>query len=490
VSHAARLGLALALFAAVATANSGGYRYGVSDQAFYIPAIALSADPSLFPRDRAVFEPQMRFWLGDEILGAVVRTTGVDLPILFGLLQIATLATIALGALALVRGLGGDWWAIAMTLVLLTLRHRIAKTGANSLEGYFHPRMLAFGLGLFALASVVRGRSGRAALWTTASALVHTSTAVWFAGVVLVAQLWTTRRPARALAGLAALGVVAVGAWFVASRAAFDPMNPTWLGVLESRDYLFSLDWPAYAWITNLATATVVIVLHRARVRSGAAVPHEAALVAGLVALVVGFVATLPPNALAVPFFVQLQANRVFWVVDAVAVAMLALWLVDVSKRAGSRRLASVVALLALVAISRGWYVLAVETRRPLVQASLDDDAWRDVTRWLSTQPTNWHVLADPNHAVLFGSSIRVAAKRDTLVELGKDPAMAMYDEALARRTVERSAVLEGFDALTLERLRDLDARFELDVFLDTTSRSFPLPVLYRNQAFVVYDLR
>jgi hypothetical protein len=37
-------------------------------------------------------------------------------------------------------------------LAALTLRHAIAETGTNTLEGYLHPRQLAFAFG-------VRGRS-------------------------------------------------------------------------------------------------------------------------------------------------------------------------------------------------------------------------------------------------------------------------------------------------------------------------------------------
>ena len=32
------------LFAVLATANSGGYRYGISDQAFYVPAVVRAGD--------------------------------------------------------------------------------------------------------------------------------------------------------------------------------------------------------------------------------------------------------------------------------------------------------------------------------------------------------------------------------------------------------------------------------------------------------------
>jgi len=50
-------------------------------------------------------------------------------------------------------------WTITTVVTAMTLRHAIAKTGANTLEGYFHPRMAAFALGLFAVASVLERRA-------------------------------------------------------------------------------------------------------------------------------------------------------------------------------------------------------------------------------------------------------------------------------------------------------------------------------------------
>ena len=143
MSRSLLLAGALLLFALVATANSGGYRYGVSDQAFYVPAIALDNHPDLFPRDRAVLGPQLRLWPGGRALAAITRWTGDDLPHVFAIFYVVTLVALGFAALALARSLGLSAWAASAFLVLLSLRHRIAKTGANSLEGYAHPRMLA-----------------------------------------------------------------------------------------------------------------------------------------------------------------------------------------------------------------------------------------------------------------------------------------------------------------------------------------------------------
>ena len=37
-------------FVGLAIANAAGYRFGVSDQAFYLPSILRAADPTLFTR--------------------------------------------------------------------------------------------------------------------------------------------------------------------------------------------------------------------------------------------------------------------------------------------------------------------------------------------------------------------------------------------------------------------------------------------------------
>lgn len=490
MTRAAWLAIGVGVFLVVGTANAGGYRFGVSDQAFYVPAISLRADDTLFPRDRGVFEPQMRLWLGDEILGAVVRVSGIDLPALFALLYVLTMIGLAIGAVYLARSLGMDWWTIAVCLILLTLRHRIARTGANSLEGYMHPRMLAFACGLVALACTTRLRHAAAILWTAAAALVHTSTAIWFAGAVATAALWPHLQRPKTRWTIAAMTPVAIAGLVVATRH-LPVMDAEWLAVLGDRDYLFSAEWPLYAWISNLAYPAAIIAIYRRRVRIGAAVAGESSLVAGLVALVVTFLVTIPLTEMHIAFFVQAQANRVFWPIGAVATIYVSWWVMaDLARRWPVRARQGLVTLLTLLAIGRGIYVL-YETRRPLVQFSAATDEWMQAMRWLRTQPASWHVLADPGHAWKYGTSVRVAALRDTPLEAGKDPAMALYDRDLAIRVADRARALSGFDAwTTVEDVRRVSSRYDLDVFVDQTDRSFELPILFRNDTFVVYDLR
>lgn len=475
----------LILFALAATANSAGYRFGGSDQAFYIPSIAMANDAALFPRDRTLFGPQERMWPGRHLFAAAARVAGM--PPAFAALYVLTLVVLFLAALGLARGLGFGPWAIAAYLSLLTLRHQIARTGTNSLEGYMHPRMLAFALGLGAFAFFVRERRVAAALILAAAVLVHPTTAVWFGAALAVAVVATLEGRARlaVLAGLA--GIVALGALLM--KPSFAIIDADWRAAIGDRDYLFPAAWPRSTWLLNLAYPVVIAVIYRRRRIAGRATPAETGLVIGLVALAAGFLVSVPLSAAGVAAIVQLQVPRVFWVLDAVTCAYVAWWLVDdVAARGATLRVAIVAVLIALSA-ARGIYVLRVETRRPLARFDLTPGDWTDAMRWLRMQPSGWHVLADPGHVWKYGSSVRVAAWRDVWLEGGKDPAISLYDRAAAMRVAERQEDA-GDPPLAPDRIARLDEKYGFDVYVAEAPVALDRPVLYRNRSFVIYDLR
>jgi hypothetical protein len=486
VIRLAGLVAAAAAFVILATANSGGYRYGASDQAFYGPAIALRLDPSLFPRDRALFAPQLRAWVGGDLFAWMTRATGADLSTVFAATYLVTLLTLASGAVWFARGLGGSWWTAGTLLLLLSLRHQITRTGANSLEGYMHPRVLAYAIGVTALGCALRRKYGWAGAATMGAAIIHPTTALWFAVVVAVAFLSTTIGGRAGRATLATLVPIA----FAAPFQPLDRMDPVWLAVLGEKSYLFPSGWPATVWAVNLAYPVVVVLIYRQRRAHGVEVPGERALVHGLLALVALFLLSVPFSAARIALAVQLQIARVFWVLDFAAMAYVAWWLCSLRLMQSRRGRITFLLLLGAASAARGTYVLAVETDRPLARLTLPPTDWTDAMRWLAAQPSSVHVLADPGHAWKYGVGVRQAASRDTFLETVKDSAMAMYDRQVAMRVAERTAITARFDEMTAEEVRALDARFEFDLFVVDAARTFPFPVAYRNARFVIYDLR
>jgi hypothetical protein len=473
------------LFLVVATANAGGYRYGISDQAFYMPAIAKSLDPALFPRDSPVLDAQKRLWLGDDIAALVAHGRPVDLEAAAAVLYVAGLLLLAGAVAYFLRGLGASWLAVSAGLVVATLRHHIAKTGGNTLEGYFHPRMIAYAVGIFALGLALRKRYLAAFAVVGAAMCVHTTAGLWFGSVVIAAVAWNAgRRWIWVVA--AAIAIVSIG------LAGWGPrMDGTWLAAVAEKDYLFPSAWPLHAWLLNLAYPIVLVLLYRRRLALGRTVRGEQALVVGLLVLVAGFLVSVPLSAATIALAVQLQITRVFWVIDAVVMLYLSAWLLDdVTVRAGVRWRAVALSVLCAFALARGYYVLRVEASRPLVAWRLPADDWNDTMTWLKRQPGQLNVLADPGHAWLYGSSVRLAASRDTVLEQIKDTALAMYDRDVAARVHERVEALSGFAGFSTPQLRDVGARFQADVVVVERTRLLDLPALYENARFRVYDLR
>jgi hypothetical protein len=96
-------------------------------------------------------------------------------------------------------------------------------------------------------------------------------------------------------------------------------------------------------------------------------------------------------------------------------------------------------------------------------------------------------VLADPGHAWKYGTSVRVSAERDVLVEEVKDSAIAIYSRDVALRYTERMQAVGDFRQLTAARAFQLAVRYNLDYVV--TEADLSLSVLYRNKRFKVYSV-
>jgi len=485
-----RLAAGLTLFVVLCTLNSAGYRYGASDQAFYTPAVIRALHPDFYPHDAALIDAQARLTAVDEAAAALVGVSGLSLPVCFALLYAGGLVLFALGVAAVSRSLVLSGLTTVTILAALTLRHAIAETGTNTLEGYFHPRQLAFAFGLWAVAGFLRGRALLVIVPLAVAGLVHPTTALWFIIWLAVATVVSDRRlvvPAAAtlvLGGLTAVWVLTRGP--LAGR--LGTMDAEWLATLSSKTYLFPLDWRWSVWLINLLSPALIVAFYLRRRAEGRLVPRETGVAAGSLALLVVFLASLPFNAAHVQLAIQLQPARVFWMMDFLATVYL-VWALVESGRASRRRAVIVAAMIGLMSIGRGLYIAFVEfPTRPMFAIGLPDGDWGRVMAWARQSAVSSHWLAHPGHAFLYGTSLRVAGQRDVFVEVSKDQAIGMYDRPTAMRTRDRLAEIGDFHALTAARVRALAAAYELD-YLVTTER-LDLPVAFVSGALTVYALR
>jgi hypothetical protein len=470
------------VFVLLATANGAGYRYGVSDQAFYIPVVTRALEPAAFPRDAALIDAQGRLMLADELLALIVRTSGLSLEVLFFAAYLLSLALMWSGLAAIGTRVYTSTWGTLALGAAFTLRHRISRTSANSFEPYFHPRMLAFAICLFAVAALLRRRFGVAIVLVGISAVVHVTTALWFSLLIGVAMAVLDVRFRRLAFVGAGVGVLLAG-WLFTAGPLRTHMDDVWLQAVASKDSLFATDWPVWAWVANLALLGLLWWAHTRRRARGDATSEDTGLVWGATALVAFFLITLPMVHAHVAFLVQLQISRVFWLVDAVAT----IYLLSLVRSERAMRLTA--AVLIAVAIARGGYVMLVErSDRGLFALHLPESPWMDAMRWLAAAPLDTHVLADPGHSWKYGTSVRVAARRDVVLEEVKDSAIAIYSRDVAVRVVERGAAVGDFAALTAERARQLAAQYDVNYLV--TEAELPLPIAYRNDRFRIYALK
>ena len=344
----------------------------------------------------------------------MVRTTGGRLEWVFLGAYLLSLVLV-LGGLVAHRPArstptaGRRWRCVAA----FTLRHRITRTSANSLEPYFHPRMLAFGLGLLALAAFVRRRHCWPWRSSVAAAAVHVTTGLWFAVLVGVAH----RRPGPALAARSAcrrrVAGVAVAGWALlrgpAARAARTSWTPCgcrpWPARTRSSPRVAAVGlggqprhcWACCGWRTGGAPPAAA---RRRRTRRSCGAPRRSSAL---------FLITLPAVAARVAFPVQLQIPRVFWLVDVVAT-------VYAGRRggrlaaAGAARAAALAMCLAAVAAGRGVYIMFVE--RPERPLFADPAAGRRLARgdaWLAHQPPGHPRARRSGPRLEYGTSVRVA---------------------------------------------------------------------------------
>ena len=482
--------------------NVGGYRYGVSDQAFYLPVMLQELQPDLFPLDTVLLDAQNRFLAFDDLFGWILRLSGFSLPFAFLFVYLGGLSVLYASAARMATALYSSYWAVIAFLTALAIKHRIADTAVNTLEPYLHPRLLAFAVGLSATATFLHGRSWTALLIAALALLFHPTTGLWFVILLLVAVMASdrdARHPIIALCGIIAL--ISIGVLTSTLRSQLVIMDADWSAVLQSKDYLLATNWPLSTWFLNLGLAALIFGIYDHRRTHSLTSGRESGLIAGCFALLILFLVSVPLAHAGIAFVIQLQLNRVFWVLDVVALWYV-IWFLTESPWSTQSLFSSfknrwrrihishaAVVLLLISAIARGSYVSFVErSQHPLVEIDLPTTEWTEVMRWAREQPIDTHFLADPGHAWRYGSSLRTAGHRDVYLEEVKDIGIAIYSKAIAERIARRIGDLGNFDTLDASRALWLARRYRLDYLI--TEHSLDLPPAYEHGRFTVYKLQ
>ena len=97
------------------------------------------------------------------------------------------------------------------------------------------------------------------------------------------------------------------------------------------------------------------------------------------------------------------------------------------------------------------------------------------------------HFLLHPEHVYRYGSSFRVVAQRDVLLEVVKDRAMAMYSREAAIRLEERLKAAGDVAVIDEGRIEVLANRYDLDYMV--TERELDLRLVHQEGVLRLYRL-
>jgi hypothetical protein len=177
-----------------------------------------------------------------------------------------------------------------------------------------------------------------------------------------------------------------------------------------------------------------------------------------------------------------------FWMMDFMATIYL-VWALAEGTSPSVRRARLVALILLSLSAVRGVYLKVVEfPERAIARFDIREDDWGRAMAWARETDTRSGWLADPGHAVLYGTSVRVAAGRDVLVEAVKDAAIGMYDRRVAIRTRDRIAAVGDFGALTADRAREIGSTYDLDYLIAEQELDLPWPFRVGSSGYIACD--
>ena len=377
--------------------------------------------------------------LGDEVLAAAVarhrhcRSTSCSSPATCCRSLLVWAALVLIG-----RSTYRTPWLTVALAAAFTLRHRDPAAPAPTRSSRTSTRACwRSASARWRIAALLRRRYWTAVALVGVGAVVHVTTALWFAVLIGVA-LGDPRS-----AGCAASPLVA--------RQRPRPRSLAW--ALVAGPLTASLTRHGRAWLEAVAartrcsprmagcgrgrrTSALLAVLwwaHRRRQARGVADRRGCRqLVWGATALVAVFLVTLPASSRDVALPVQLQISRVFWLVDFVALVYVDR-AASAATRGNDRR--------------RGcscwspprWPRRVRHDRRTSGAGAVRDSPAghrRGKTRWRGSrhQPIDTHVLADPGHAWQYGTSVQGLGGTRCPARRVKDSALAIYSRDVAVR--------------------------------------------------------
>ncbi|MGB6689641.1 MAG: hypothetical protein WBE76_17535 [Terracidiphilus sp.] len=434
-----------------------GYHPGLEDDGVYLSAVKSDLNPALYPHDSQFFRVQLEATVFDRCVAGFVRVTHVPVASAELIWQFASIVLIVFACWSIARRLFDDkraqWAGVALVAAMLTLP--VAGTALNLADQHLHPRNLATGLILAAVAQILAGRRRQAAVLLLLAFVLHPIMAAlgisycFFLTVAIWEPVHVWLRSWRdSLAGAAPL------AWIL------EPPSNSWREAVKTRPFYFPLQWTWYEGLGAVAPLFLFWLLWRIALKRGETLLARFALAVlayGVFQQAIALIVTSTPALIRLtPLQPMRYLQLIYYFLALVGGCLTGKYIL----RAWVWRW-----VLFLVAINLGMF----STQRMMFGASahLELPARRPSNPWLQAfawirenTPADAYFALDPYYLAAPGEdyhSFRALAERSQLADAVKDTAMVTQVPELGpiwHEQLQAQAGWSRFQLADFERLK------------------------------------
>jgi len=471
--------LCILLLLSLAAVLIHGYHIGIEDQEVYLAAVNKNLNPELYPVNSVFFTEQMKSSLFIGGLAGSIRMTGLPVAWALFLWHVGSIFFVLFGcwrvATALFKSEAARWSGVLLVTVLLTMP--IAGTALFLVDSYLHPRVLAAGAILLALAACLKKDWLPVGVWLVLAGLMHPLMALFgvslvlFAGVEIPAN-WQSLKPTTTFM-LLPLGLL---------------QHPSlaWKEATLARRYYFPMQWTWYEWLGLIAP--VLLVWWFSQIARQHDMPALERLAKRLVAFagfqfVIGALMTIPPVTEQLSSFQPMRWLHIFYFLFLLmAGGLLGQFLFNRKVLRWAVFFLPLAAMMFLVQRDSFKYSDHIEwpgraAKNPWAKAFI----WSDVNT-----PKNAVFAIDPDYMGLHaeeGYGMRALTKRSLLAENQKDPGAATVFPDLAPEWREQVHAQRGISTFGRRQFHLLNTRYGVSwTVLPVTSTAL-LNCPYRNEA-------
>lgn len=449
-----------------------GYSFAQSDQEIFIPYIAKSADPSLFPGDRlfeqssasaSIFYPLIGFLTGFFDLQAIFFTGYLIFQFIF-FLAIFKLAKIMLA---------NDKLSY-MALLPFLLPKFIGGTATFTYDVFFGYRSIGVIFFIYFLTHLLEKKFTKAAILA--------SLGVWFHPLSLIPSIlllpifivkFSSNKIREILQTLAVFLLILIPFLLLSQSDFFSQLpyffNQGWFDIIKARDdYLFPSAWEARGWLAFfLYPALIIFCLKHLQTA------RKKVLLVVITCLSVFLINFFLLEIIKISAIAQFQLVRSIAPLAYLGLAMSPVLLTP------RNLLVKITGAAIFIGLSLNLFSLWTDSS---VQFPKQTDDWIEVQKWArqNTNPED-KFLVPPTT-----TGFRVFSHRPIVGDI-KDGAVVMYDRNYALYWYNVWRDLSGFPDLSKNDFLSLKEKYHYDYLVTPKNQMLNFEIVYQNQKYIVY---